>query len=334
MLSALLASGVTILASYLVLQPNIKNWSIPGRGFKELEPNWGKAFLVSYIVASLTGFAAWLSSDYNTYVAFIVITIFTLAFVAAWSDANVYKVPSELSNLTIGIAFVIMVSFLASANVDSLTRLSGGLMPYVPLENFWLFAGVSSAVALVSFLGFIKIKANLISMLCLWTSFSAVFLIGYALLSGLARLDLPTNWAITLDSLLLAYIFLSVIALFDLFLSAGIGGADIKLFYAIGFAFAFWVTAYNLFIALLVGFTLQLLIHLVAKPLKIGYPKQVKNGLVRSGYLKASRKIKSSKNKELLDVAIPTHYVSQAVPFVPALVLGFAGSILVLLSVT
>lgn len=335
MINALLASGITLILGYLtVVKPNVKEWGNPERGFKTIEKDWSRIFLISYIVAALAGAVIWLNTEYNTYAAFITITIFTLILVAAWSDAHVYKVPLQLSNLTIGIAFAFMVAIMATANVDQLPRLSGEFLPYVPLENFWTFSGICALIALVTFLGFIRIKSNLLSILCLWFSFSAVFLIGYALLSGLSRLEVSTEWAIVLDALLTTYVFLSVVALFDLFLSSGIGGADIKMFYALGFGFAFWLTAYNLFVALLVGFALQLLLHMVAKPLSIGYPRQVKNSPLRQSFLKTKQKVKKLRNKTLTLEPLPTHHTAQAVPFVPALVYGFISTVLVLVSIT
>ena len=193
-------------------------------------------------------------------------------------------------------------------------------LPYIPLDAFLPFAGISFIVGLLGFLGFLRIKSR-IYMVGLFIAYVALYLIGYALISGIGALPMDSYWDNIWRAALILYTFLGVVWAYDLFLpSEGIGGADKAIFYSVAFAFSWWFSAYLLFVALLIAFTLQLLLHFVAKPLDLGYMKEVKNHGLMKTIAKVNAKRKGEEVKETR--------LARAVPFVPMLVTGVLGTVM------
>jgi len=332
MITVLLSLGVAFLGSYLALKPNFKEWSNPDRGFATFENSWPKIFAGAFGVAVLTATFAWAKTDYNGNIAFIVGLMSGLLSIAIWTDLNVFKVPSELSDLTTYFAFAIMVTYLAFNQLDTFPEIYFTYLPVVYLKDFVVFAGLSAVIGGLAFIGFLRIKSTSIAMFSLLITFIAVFLIFYALLSGLAATPMDAYWHGIIRATLIAYTFLGMVAVFHVFLGEGIGKADIKILYAVGFAFSWWFSAYMLSVAFLVGVVLQLVLHFVAKPLNLGYPRTMKNKPLRQLFVNFfyNRKLKNTPElKESNPVAI-TH-IAHAVPFVPMLTIGLMGTILYVL---
>lgn len=319
MLNVILGLGIVFLGSYVVLRPNFKEWSNPDRGFSMFEKDWHKIFAGGYIVSIVFSLLSWVKSDYNIGVAFIVGMMAGLLGIAAWTDAHVHRVPRELGSLTVLLSFGWAVAALAGGGALTMPLVYNSFLPYIDLSDFLAFAGISFIVGLLGFLGFLRIKSK-IYMVGLFISYVALYLIGYALISGIGALPMDSYFDNIWRAALILYTFLGVVWAYDIFLpSEGIGGADKTIFYGIAFAFSWWFSAYLLFVALLIAFTLQLIIHLVAKPLGIGYLKEVKNhGLMKT--------IASSKAKRQ-GVEVSDTRLARAVPFVPMLVTGIIGTV-------
>lgn len=329
MITVILSLGIAFLGSYLVLKKNFKEWSNPDRGFAMFEKSWHKIFLSSYIFAVFTALIAWLKTDNNISIAFIVGLMAGLIAIAVWTDLNVYKVPSELSDLTTWFGFAIMVAYLGFNQFSTFPVVYYTFLPVIYFADFLTFAGICAVIGGIAFIGFLRIKSNLIAMMGLLIAFTAIFLIGYAVLSGLSGMNLGLYWNDIIRAILVAYTFLGLIAAFDVFLGDGIGKADIKILYALGFAFSWWFSAYLLSVVFLAGVVLQLLLHLVAKPLNLGYPRTMKNKFLRQVMVNTSYNIKYRKNPELKALTpVSTTYIAHATPFVPMLATGLIGGII------
>lgn len=329
MITVLLSLGVTFLGSYLVLKRNFKEWSYPDRGFAMFEKSWHKIFLSGYGFGVFTSIIAYLKSDNNANIAFIVGLMAGMIAIAVWTDLNVYKVPSELSDLTTWFGFIIMAAYLGFNQFATFPVMYYTYLPVIYFNDFLTFAGICAVVGGLAFIGFLRIKSSSIAMLSLLVTFTAVFLIGYALLSGLSGLALGAYWHDIIRATLIAYTFLGLIAAFDIFLDYGIGKADIKILYALGFAFSWWFSAYLLAVAFLVGVVLQLLLSIVAKPLNLGYPRTMKNKMLRKLFVRIAYYIKYRKSPELKELSpMATTHIAHATPFVPMLATGLIGGII------
>ena len=164
MLTVLLGMAIVFAGSYIAVKPSIKEWSYPDRGFAMFEKEWPKIFAGSYIVGALLATAIWFKTDYNTSAALIVGIITGLLAIAAWTDVHVFKVPSEISNLTIAISGAIAVVYIAFGGVSKLPLVYYTYLPYIKLEDFLMFAGICLGVGLIGFLGFLRIKSWSIAM--------------------------------------------------------------------------------------------------------------------------------------------------------------------------
>jgi hypothetical protein len=319
--------AITFATSYIALQPHFAGWSERDENFKPrfevFENRWGLIFTVAGVVALVSATLAYFSSDQNPYVGYLIGTFIGLLGIPAWTDAHVFKVPLEISKWTLWLAMGLFFGFVFTGLSHKLPILYTTLYPRFDWGTFWPFAGGCVAVALIGFLLAVKSKGNTAFLLSLAMMFMGLYLAGYALIASIETSVLATGdsyWIGVVHTMLIAYVFLGVAAGYDLFLPrSGIGGADTLIFYTVGFAFSWWVTPYLLFVALLVAFFLQLMLHLVAKPLDLGYLKTVKNSPIRQMVVNGKAKRKG--------VEPATTHEARAVPFVPMLVAGTMGSI-------
>lgn len=329
MLSILPLTAIIYLVSYLSLKPSFASWSQRdpknySERFETFEGQWGKIFFGSWVLATITQISLWFITE-NQHVAFIVGTIFGLLAIAAWTDAHVKKVPLELTKWTVGVSFVIFFSYLITNSTELLPKLDNSFYPSFSWSTGVPFMGGALAAILIGFLLAVKTRGRLMLLLSLVIMFMGTYLLGYAVISSI-RTSLMLNGAdpywITLFSVLLTtFVFLGVVVGYDLFLPRnGMGGADILVFYTLAFAFSWWVTPYLLFIALLVAFTLQLLLHAVARPLGIAQGKEMRNGVIRQIFVNSSAKRKG--------LEPTTTHIAYPVAFIPVLVIGTVGTII------
>lgn len=326
-LTMILLLGVVIAGTYVTLKPHMAGWNVPefnaantSQRFDMFKDQWGRIFVAAFIGSALIGTLAYLLSDSNPYVGFTVGVISGLLGVASWTDAHVFKVPRELSAVTLLIGLSIMVTVFLTGTTGEFPHLSQQFYPLISWDSFWVFVGYCAVAVLVGLLVAVKSKNNILFMFGLFFMFGGLYLTFYALFSALYSQTGSDLWY----HIFVAYIFLGVAAGYDLFLPRQqIGGADTVIFYTVGFAFSWWVSPYLLFVALLVAFGLQIVVHMVAKPLKLGYEKETKNGPIKQAYLNFVAK------REGVE---PTYtHVARAVPFVPMLFVGIIGSIFVFL---
>lgn len=321
MLNMILLLAVTFTGSYFALKPSFAGWSEMATDgsprFKIFENQWHKMFAIAGSAGIGVALLAYYRSEGNPYVGYIFGLMAGLLGLASWTDTQVFKVPAELSSLTKWLAGTTMLVVLLTGSIKLFPSLNPTYLPLFSFSNsFWMFAGISVAVALVGFLVAVKTKGKVLFLIGLMMLFIGSYLLGYGLLSSLAALAAGDYWIFMAKGFLLAYVFLGVAMGYDLFLPReGIGGADTTIFYTLGFAFAWWVSPYLLFVALLISFTLQLLLHLLAKPLNLGYEKEIKNGALRQSFIKARARLFRIEN-------VATTHIARAVPFVPMLVMG------------
>lgn len=316
MITIIIGLGLTFLASYLILKPSIPGWN--SRGFESFETSWKKIFFISWIISEAFAFLAWYESNYNPIIALIVGLLAGFFAIAAWVDAQVRKVPAEISDLTFGIGFgILAVTVLTVTPINIYYPI---LLPTIATTDLWTCLGIGVGVMLLGVLGFIRIK-NSLGYIVLFIGYVGFVFAGYTIISWLRIAQVGSYWNNVGDKLLTTFIFISVIMLFDIFFGHLIGGADMKAMYAAGFALSWWVGNYYLLIMMIIAFALQGVIHLTAKPLNIGEIRHIKNGLIRQLWVK--HKYKGQEN-------IPTHYNAIALPFLPVLVTSYiAGTILV-----
>lgn len=359
--------GGIFTTSYYALKPNIPAWNL--RGFAIFQKSWHKIFLWSGVIGILLAGVAWWQGDYNPWVALIVGLIGGFFAIASWTDSIVHKVPSEISNLTRYFAFAIFV-ITVFGNVK-LPVLDDALILTVPMESFGVIVGLSFLTMIIGLYGFHKIGSSA-GWASLFIGFIGFFILGYTLISWLAVGVDNLYWNQVGDKLLLTFIFIAIVMLFDLFFGHLIGGADMVALYSTGFAFAWWVGSYNLFIFMLVACAVQAALHFLAKPIGIGEIRTVKNGVIRQAWENRKHKqetkalnsdkaeghrITESEWKEISSVGLdtleasinsltseieagkpivitkaPTTHEAMALPFLPVLLIGQIGGILIALN--
>lgn len=317
MITVLLGIAVVFVSAYLILKPNIVDWN--QRGFELFTDSWNRIFLVAGLIAEIAALLGWWQSNFNPLVGLILGLLAGFFAIAAWTDAHVRKVPLEISNLTVYVAFAFLVgTALTNAN---LPILNFTYLPVVAANDFWTVLGVSAVVMLAGVIGFIRVKGSL-GWVALFIGFVGLFVFGYTAISGLRGLDDP-YWQAVGVKLLTTFVFISIVMLFDVFFGHLIGGADMKAMYAAGFGLTWWVGFYSLIIFMLAGFVIQALLHIVGKPLGIGEMRTVKNGPIRQLWVKSRAKDKTN---------VPTTHEALALPFLPVLVISFVGGSLILLT--
>lgn len=312
---------VIFITSYYLLKPEIPAWS--QRGFEPFEKEWHKIFIVAAAIAVAVALFSWWKTDYNATVGLVVGLMAGFFAIAAYTDAIVHKIPIEVSRLTI------IVSVIA-ALVGIFTQVE---MPQLYQEFFplittsWLqMLLICVGVLFIGVLGFIKVK-NSIGWVLLFIGYMGFFLAVYVLICGIFILTSDTYWHYAAYKLLAIWAFIGVILLFDLLVGGKMGHADIKLMYAAGFAFAWWSSAYMLFVIMLVAFFLQFIAHFVATPLQIGTMRSLPVGPFEKFWIRLKRLFKRIPQSE----PMPEKYESFAVPFLPILALTFISGILILL---
>lgn len=311
--------------SYFIVKPEIVAWN--QRGFQQFEKNWSKIFIVAASIAIAVALYAWWQTDYNATFGMGVGIMAGFFSIAAWTDAHVHKVPIEISRLTVIAAIVIGgVSILQDIPTPVVYS---EILPTI--TNNWLqFLLICVGVTALGFFGFLRIRSTA-GYVSLFVSFIGFFLAVYTLISGIYNLTSDPYWLEITHKLLAVWIFVGVIMLFDLMVGDKMGGADLKAMYAAGFAFAWWTSSYGLFCIMLAGFFLQFLLHLVATPLKIGSPKQVKTSAFRKAGINMRRGFKKVFLRKEDNTPIPETYTAWAVPFLPILITAFIGGVLVVL---
>lgn len=314
MLNVIIGLTLIFLASYIIIKPRIDEWN--QRGFEQFLDSWDKIFLLAGIGGVAIGIFAWWRSDYNPLVGFIMGLLAGFFGIAAWTDSIVRKVPSEISNLTNLLAFgffaVIVLTNTSLPEVASQT-----FLPRIGIADFWTFFMVSALIAVVGVLGFIKVKSS-VGWLFLFVSFLGFFLAVYALISWLKFGVVDSYWYNVGDKLLITWVFIGMVMLFDAFFGHLIGGADMKAMYAAGWAYGWWLDSYSLLVIMLVGFTIQGILHIFGKQLAIGELRTIKNGPIKQLWV-------NIKNRKLDKSLIPTTHKAIALPFLPVLVASFVG---------
>jgi hypothetical protein len=319
MVNVILGLALIFVVSYLVIKPNIVEWN--QRGFETFSDSWSKIFLLSGAGGILIGIFSWWKSDYNPLVGLIIGLLAGFFGIAAWTDSIVRKVPSEISGLATLSAFAFFVVVLFTN--APIQVISTSFLPRIAPQDFWSFLGISAAVMLLGVLGFIKIKSS-IGWAFIFIGFIGFFLSVYALISWLKFGTFDSYWYNIGDKLLITWMFIGIVMMFDLFFGHLIGGADMKAMYAVGWAFGWWLDSYSLFVIMLIGFSIQGIIHIFGKHIGIGELRTIKNGPFKQLYV-------NFKNRKMDKELIPKTHQALALPFIPVLVTSFIGGALFLI---
>lgn len=334
--NALLATVLLFGAFYLYASKYLvpHAWSNANTGFEPMKGSWDKAFVAGLVASVLVSVTAAATTG-NSIVGFSTGIMAGLLGVAAYSDLETHRVPLALTRFMLAVAAAIAVASIGSLALGWApdAGLSGAgipspdtqslLLPVVRADDILMWILASLGITALFFFGFLKMPNNRLAMAMLFISYLA-FAVGiYGIFSWLTTL--PTTEPLWKAStlLLLLVVMLLLTGAADLFLGHGIGGADTAILHALAFAFAWWLSPYWLFVALLTAFALQLALHLLAKPLGLGVMREMKRGIFSTLW---------EKFKARREGREPTlTYFTRAVPFVPMLGAGTIGAILVYL---
>lgn len=111
----------------------------------------------------------------------------------------------------------------------------------------------------------------------------------------------------------------ATILIFSIFFGHLFGGADSKLLYAVSFGWVWWLSPEMLAIGVIIGSVLQLLVHWFGGRIGLGTQREIpRSGLSKAWYYITHHGVKAADTK-----------VATAMPFLPALVIGLLGSLMV-----
>lgn len=274
----LVIAGTTAAAGITELRRHIPEWN--GRGFKPLEPHWGKVSLTATIFSLLFGILTFLQTQ-NPVTTLIVSVIALFSIVVAYSDNTVRKVPSEISNYMVAIGAIIMSSLVLTPNKTAVNEaLQASLFfPRIPTDSLLSTILFGLLLLAVGFLGFLKIPALSIAHIFLSLGQIGIFIAIYTpLLWAAYSAGLPEYWRGTAETLILPITALGVIWFFSWAVGNKIGGADILYMYFISMTASFILGPGGLLWAIVLAMPIQLVVHLVGTKLGWGEMKEIRNG--------------------------------------------------------
>ena len=325
MVTVTLALVNIFLLSYLILRPRFAEWSLREQAFQQFEKSWGKIFFAAGLLSITVAFFAWWLSEYNPLVGLVLGTLTGFLSIAAYTDSKTRKIPMEISDLTTWVAFgLFATTVFTNANLPIVNWF---YLPTISMDTFWTTLGIGALVTLLGVLGFTQIR-NVLGWVSFFIAFVGLYIFGYVLISWLRVGTDNLYWNEVGTKLLITFTFLIAILLLDAFAGHLIGGADIKLLYAAGFALTWWMSSYYMFVFALAAVFLQIIVHILAKPLNMGELRTIKNGPLKQLWV-------NYRFKDLDDgIIAPTTHQARAVAFAPALVLGYTVGPLVVLALT
>ncbi len=306
MFDMLLMLVITMIGSYLVLKPSMASWEIPDEEGRErfiyFKGKWPTIFAVATFIGGIVGsYAWWLTND--TAIGYIMGLLTALLGIAAWTDIHVFKVPADLSVLTLWLSIGFFLAMLFTGNAYHMQQSAHIIFQFMPIVQFdmnglWFFI-ITLVLVAIGFFVALRAPGDTLFMSGMFLMFFGSWLFLYGMVRAVGLLPAIEGneyWAEFFYVLLVAYPFLGIAAGYYIFLPPdNIGGADTIIFWTFGFGLSFWISSFNLFVALLVAFLLQLVLHVVAKPLKLGYYKDVKNSRTRQSFI--DRKFYKNLNK-------------------------------------
>lgn len=319
---------IVFIASYLYIRPFIPAWSVPTRGFQPFEKQWPKIFIGGAAVSILTTVLLLSFTPINSITAITLGTISGLLLIAGYTDSIVYKVPAELSELTIRASFILGIGTLIYNGFfysDNPQRFYETIPLYLP-GDWYYWVGGALIIGLLGFFIWIRMT-GIIGLLGILISVSGLWLALYAGLKQLASFlaTTPLTNHITPEGInnILVYGIPSALAVvffaiaFQLGSDGKMGDADPAAMYAVGWSFGPVIGGITVGIGVIIACIVQLILHIFAKPLKIsGRMKTVPYDPVVYNFVKLWWKIKGKTGEP------EKTYRSLGLPFLPVLVVS------------
>lgn len=313
MITILASIPIIFILAYLSVRNYIPEWNEPDRGFRFFKDDWGKIFLGAGAFATLLSLLLEVATDANIITSIAVGAISGLLLIGSYTDSLVTKVPGEISSMVIKFSFALGFAALISNALENpqikffetFYIYSWGQDPYI-----WILGGIG--VCFIGFLLWMRMN-NIIGMLAICLSAAGLFISIYMTLEWIVQSFFISDafWSYFFrHGLASMFAFVLLVVALELAAGSKLGGADSQALYAIGWGFAAIVGQTVLALGLIVACFVQLLLHFVAKPLKIGHEKEVQNSSFRQARI----------NKKWLgEGAAPTTRKVWAVPFLPVM---------------
>lgn len=330
---------IVFIASYLALKPLVPAWSEPDRGFHTFEKEWPRIFTGGGIGAIIVTVLLMIFSSTNIVTALTLGVTSGFLLMGAYTDSIIHKVPAEFNELAIRISMILGLGALVY-NGFAISEGSQKFYdtPAVILIGdwyYWLAGGL--LVGLVGFLiwmrisGIVGLLAILITAGGLWVAFYAALreLAIWLSNSSFVNVMSPEGiYSVLVFGIPSALAVLLVASAFQLGADGKMGGADPAAMYSVGWTFAPVIGGIMVGIGVIVASIVQLLLHAVARPLKLsGRVREVPHDPLVYSFKKLWWKVN---NKEGTP---PKTYKSLGLPFLPVLNLSAIVTMIVAISI-
>jgi hypothetical protein len=318
---ATLLAGIPLIfiLAFKSVKMFIPDWSNPDRGFFMFEKNWAKIFAIAGASATLLALAVHAFTPANVITSLTIGVISGLLGIAGYTDGNIGKVPSEISSLTVNVAFFLGISTLVigALNLSTAPKFYQNIYLYTPGDP-WIWIGGGLAVTFIGFLAWLRLPflgsliAIMFSALGLWVSI-------YVALRGLSVYLGNTFGNVDFWTAFLSYglpgvlLFVLFTVAFELGAGNKMGGADSQSLYAAGWGFGAIVGPAYIAVGLIAAAALQLVLHVLARYINfgVGYYKDIPNSLIRQ------KLVDNKWKKENKEGEAPKTHKSLALPFLP-----------------
>lgn len=329
---------IVYIVAYLTTKQHIPAWSEPDRGFQSLEHKWPKIFTWGGISATIVAVLLLVFTPLNVVTAIALAITSGFLLMGAYTDNLLYKVPVELSDLNIRVSFILgMGALLYNGLIISEGTQKFYDTPAVILFGewyYWLLGGL--LIGFVGFLIWMRIS-GLLGLLAILVSAAGLWVALYAGMSTLA------DWLYTtsiinvispegINSILVygvpsALAVVLVASAFQLGSDGKMGGADPAAMYAVGWSFGPVIGGIVVGIGVVIAALVQLILHIVARPLKLGgRERTVPHDPIVYSFKKAVWKIKRKEGEP------EKTYTALSLPFLPTLNIVSVATMLVFLS--
>lgn len=332
MISILASIPIIFILAYLSVYKHIPEWNEPERKFRVFKDDWPKIFIGAGIIATILALLINVGTEANVITSISIGAISGLLLIGSYTDFLITRVPEEISKMVINFSFILGFGTLIANGLSSPQPKFFQTLYIYPWGQdlyIWILGGI--AVCFIGFLMWMK-STDVLGIIGICLSAAGLFISTYMALTWVVQTFFASNafWSyFLLHGVVSMLAFVLVIVALDLSASnKGLGGADGKALYAMGWAFAAIVGHIVLAIGLIIACAMQLLFHVIAKPLKIGHEKELPNWKIKQFFINLLWKWKKREGDP------PTTHIHWAVPFLPVMNISMIATVIAYLFIT